>query len=36
MSEVFAAIETVGPIELGDETLDIVSGGTFPEYDPDG
>ena len=28
--------ETVEPTELGDEALGSVSGGVFPEYDPDG
>jgi len=36
MSEISGAIETVEPIELGDETLDLVSGGAYPGFDPDG
>lgn len=36
MSEHFDAAQAVEPTELGDEALDLVSGGVFPEYDPDG
>jgi hypothetical protein len=28
--------ENIDPAELGDEMLDLVSGGTYPGLDPDG
>jgi hypothetical protein len=36
MNEILGAIETAEPIELGDETLDLVGGGAMPEFDPNG
>lgn len=36
MREDFDAVESVEPVELGEAMLDLVSGGAFPGYDPDG
>jgi hypothetical protein len=36
MKENLMAGEILEPIELDEQMLDLVSGGVFPEYDPDG
>jgi hypothetical protein len=36
MREDFDTIEAFEPAELGEEMLDLVSGGTLPDWDPNG